>query len=109
MRTYRLTTAPYIPLRFNIGDYVRILWDQENTNQPDTAIELLVQFAVQTPPLPVSLPSGRLLTLNDNPLLRIEPGDFVFDEQGFGEIIIHNPAQTPLAIDLIALGLARVP
>lgn len=108
-RTYRTTTAPLIPLSFNIGDYVRVLWDKEKTGRPDTSLELSVR-ATSRHPLQIITPAGTKLPLPpDGTAVKIDARDVPFDDHGFITIIIDNPGQQPVAIDLIALGLARTP
>lgn len=85
--TYRRTTAPLIPLQFNVGDYVEALWDQDHNHYPDGALDLLV----------------------NNTVRRIEAGEAPIDEDGFITLYLPNPEATAFDIDLIALGLARVP
>lgn len=108
-RTYRTTTAPLIPLSFNIGDYVRVLWDKEKTGRPDTSLELSVR-ATSRQPLRIITPAGTKLPLPlDGTAVKIDARNVPFDDHGFITIIIDNPGQQPVAIDLIALGLARTP
>ena len=38
----RSLAAPQTPIKFNVGDYLTALWDQEGTDRPDTALELLI-------------------------------------------------------------------
>ena len=107
--TYRTTTAPLIPISFNIGDYVRVLWDKEKTGRPDTSLELSVR-ATSREDLQIITPAGTRLPLPlDGTTVKIDARDVPFDDRGFITIIIDNPGQQPVAIDLIALGLARTP
>ncbi len=108
-KTYRVTSAPVVPVKFNVGDYVRVLWDQDRSGHPDTSLELLVQFAATPPPLSVRLSDEHSYRLDPNNTLTIPAEQISLDEDGFVEIDILNPDQQPLAIDLIALGPARVP
>jgi len=108
-RTYRTTTAPLIPLSFNVGDYVRVLWDKEKTGRPDTSLELSVR-ATSREDLQIITPAGTKLPLPlDGTTVKIDARAVPFDDRGFITIIIDNPGQQPVAIDLIALGLARTP
>lgn len=108
-RTFRTTTAPLIPLHFNVGDYVQVLWDKEKTGRPDTSLELIV-WASASSPVQIITPSGTKLPLPlDSTPIKINPRDVPFDDKGFITIIIDNPGQQPVNIDLIALGLARTP
>lgn len=89
--TYRTTSAPLIPLKFNVGDFVRVFWDQDNDHRPDSTLELLVRY------------------LNTIEVRKISPPDALIDEEGFITLTIDNPKQVPLDFDLIALGFAPTP
>lgn len=89
--TFRTTTAPIIPLKFNVGDYVRVLWDQDNDRKPDTSLELLVKYT------------------DHEEQQKILPEEASIDEDGFITLTVSNPEQKPLHFDLIALGLAHTP
>ncbi len=107
--TYRETNAPLIPLAFNVGDYVEILWDKENTGRPDTSVDFYIQFTNKIPKnLTISTPSGNTYTLEKN-TINISANDLPFDDKGFITITINNPQEQTIAIDLIALGLANTP
>lgn len=108
--SYRTTTAPEIPLTFNVGDYTEILWDKEHTGQPDTDIELYIRFAGGSNPRTILTPDGTPHILpTDGSTLRIPASQVPFDEHGFITITLQNPTQSQINIDLIALGLARIP
>lgn len=109
--TWRVTTAPYVPLQFNVGDFVRVLWDQEKTGRPDAALTLYIRFAEDPPSdLTISTPAGTSYPMQGRETsLSIAPHEAPFDDKGFITLTINNPASRPLAIDLIALGPARVP
>lgn len=109
--TYRTTSAPYIPLSFNVGDYVRVLWDKENTGRPDTTLEFYIVLQ-QAPPqnLAVITPAGKEFPITTTEaMIRIPAGDMPFNEKGFAQLTLHNPTGEPVAIDIVALGLARIP
>ncbi len=106
--TYRSTTAPLIPLKFNVGDYVAALWDKEKTGRPDTALELVVVSNLKRP-LELITPDGRATTVSLDKSVRIEPERLPFDEKGFITLWLANPQQQAVDIDLIALGMAKVP
>ena len=108
--TVRTTTAPLIGLSFNVGDYVRVLWDPERVGHPSLPIELMVTTTKRPPSLEVITPTGKVLTLPlGNQLLRIDASDVPFDEKGFIKLVLSNPDEQLVSIDRIALGLARVP
>lgn len=89
--TFRTTTAPLIPLVFNVGDYVRVLWDQDSNNLPDASLQLYIQYVA------------------GQEQRKISPEDARIDDHGFITITLKNPTQRPLSFDLIALGLAHTP
>jgi len=108
--SWRTTTAPRVELKFNVGDYVEVLWDQEKTGRPDTAVELLVLFNNQSEGLLVETDEGIMKSLMPNEVsARFEPGELKVDEDGFITLTLLNPKGNPLEIDLIALGLATTP
>ena len=108
--TFRTTTAPLIPLRFNVGDFVRLLWDKEKTGRPDISVEFYISLMNQVTPLSLITPSGSVYPVTSGTSLTKIPADEVpFDEKGFITLTIHNPTQKPVDIDFIALGSARTP
>jgi hypothetical protein len=107
--TARTTTAPLIPLQFNVRDYVYPLWDADGSGAMDTALELLVRVTGSPTPLSIRTPTGKVLLLSDGELLRIESPDVRFGPEGFVTMYVENPRSLPLAFDLIALGPARTP
>jgi hypothetical protein len=110
-RTFRTTTAPVIPLRFNVGDYVKVLWDKERTGRPDTSLELVVDTgATNANLLSIVTPTGKAYQFPPaGQAVKIDSHDAPWDEEGFVTLTINNPGQEALEIDLIALGLARTP
>jgi hypothetical protein len=109
-QTYRTTTAPLIPLFFNIDDYVRILWDKENTGKPDTGVELLIRASAPQTSLSVETSTGQTFPLSTNSqTIKLPASAVPINNSGFIKITILNPKQNMVAIDLIALGLARTP
>jgi hypothetical protein len=109
-RTYRLTTAPLMPLQFNVGDYTQALWDKEGTFYPDTAVELLLEFTERPPELTVVTSTGYTFAVTaSQSLVRIPAQDAPIDDNGFITLTIHNPHEQLVGLDLMALGLASVP
>ncbi|MEX2055171.1 MAG: hypothetical protein WD972_03225 [Candidatus Andersenbacteria bacterium] len=108
--TFRTTTAPVIPLRFNVGDYVRPLWSQENREQPDRAVDVVVILTTPVNGLILQTARGRehALTGSRN-IVRLTAEEATYDEDGFVTFQLLNEAQLPVSLDVIALGLARVP
>lgn len=106
--TWRTTTAPLIPLQFNVNDFVRALWDKERTGYPDIDVELLVQTTTPTT-MAVSTTTNSPFVLTSGELLKIPSRNVPFDSQGNIVLTLHNPQQQSINLDLIALGLARTP
>ncbi len=109
--TYRTSSAPIIPLYFNINDYVSLLWNKEGTSQPDTSVELYISAPNNSSyPLTVSTPNNNEYVLtSEKPTVKIPPAHVPINNQGFIVINILNPQQLPVSLDLIALGLAKTP
>ncbi|MEX1997099.1 MAG: hypothetical protein WEA04_00265 [Candidatus Andersenbacteria bacterium] len=109
-RTYRVTSAPRIALRFNIGDFATRLWDQDHTNQADTTVELLLEFLQPVPDLVLETTTGHQEAVTAaTQILRLSPAQVPFAPDGFITVYLLNPHQRLVEIDLIALGLSRVP
>ncbi|MEX1112795.1 MAG: hypothetical protein WEC84_05020 [Candidatus Andersenbacteria bacterium] len=108
--TFRATTAPVIPFAFNVGDFTQVLWDKEQTGRPDTAVEFLVEFAY-TPSgsLQIRTPGGTTYPVPASGTIRIPAQEVPFDERGFISIMLENPQEELVAIDMIALGLSHIP
>ena len=107
--TFRTTTAPQIPLKFNVGNYVAVLWDQDNTSIPDASLELLIRFKDVPSSLTLTTSTGTTLPLSPDQLIKINASDAPIDETGFITLTVNNPQELPLAFDIIALGLAHTP
>jgi hypothetical protein len=106
--TYRLTTSPLITVDVNVGDYIQALWDKDNDGRSDTPLELLVTFVDSPPSLFFNAQS--IKTAEPNTVeVKLLPEDVVINEQGHMTINLQNPEEEPVTIDLIALGLSRVP
>lgn len=109
--TYRTTTARYIPLQFNVGDYVAVLWDQDRTGQPDVDVELLLIFAdIPEQPLILRTATGATYEVPfDNSKVRLPAQEVPFDGAGFVTLTVENTTGQLVSLDMIALGLAHVP
>lgn len=107
-QTFRTTTAPFIPLTADVGDYVAVLWDQDKDNYPDSAIQLLVQFVQDPGPLSLTTSTGQHFILKNNQPLTLPPRAVPLIK-GALTLIIENPNQRRLAFDLVALGQAPTP
>lgn len=106
--TVRTTQAPYIELRFNVRDYTRVLWSKDGLATPDTALEFYWQL-VDTAPLMLRTSSGGHVPLTSHAMIRLPQAAVAFDEDGFITLHIENPTEQRVTIDLVALGLARIP
>ena len=108
--TYRSTTAPSIRLRFNVGDYVLPLWDQEHTRYPDTSLQLLLSLADAPANLVVETSTGYHVSLAEASSRTILPAkETPIDSAGFITLQLINRSQQVIRLDLIALGPARTP
>lgn len=108
-KTLRESTAPLIPLQFNVGDYIQVLWDKNNIGRPDIALELYLEFSQVPPDITVVTPTGVRTPVISHTPLRLDSRDVPFDTRGFITLTLHNPTEALIGIDLIALGLARTP
>lgn len=108
IQTFRTTTSPIIPVEFNTGDYVERLWNQESTSYPDTDLELLITTVFGGERLQVATAAGVVHELTPGKLLTL-PAHEVSLENGVARLEILNPTQELVGIDMIALGLARIP
>jgi hypothetical protein len=107
--TYRLTTASVIPLRFNMQDFVDVLWRPEGADKPSVALELLLEVTVMPADLGIITPQGIQPLTTRQQVVRLTPDQLTIDGRGFITIMLSNPTEQPLGLDLIALGLARTP
>lgn len=107
-QTYRVTRAPLFTARFNVHDYVDVLWDKDRDGNPDTALELYVRFAYPPVQTGILLQDGARLVPSAS-AVRLEPNQYIISSDGFIDITFINPNTEPVAIDMVALGLARVP
>lgn len=105
--TYRTTRSPHIVLRFNVRDFVSVLWAKEGRPSPDAALEFYVQLRTAAPDLALKTASGWEAPLVSHAMMRLEASVVPFDADGFVTLFINNPRQQAVEIDLIALGLAR--
>lgn len=108
--TWRSTTAPIIPLEFNVGNYVLPLWHVT----PGQLIDFDMDFYVSL----INTPEHLALSVNGKsalpiPLggggLRIPAGTFNVDDRGFVTLNLLNPDRQEVRLDLIALGLSQTP
>lgn len=108
-QTWRTTTAPRFTLRFNVRDYTRVLWSKNALLIPDTSLEFYSQLSRPLPNLTLVTAAGERVALRSHAMIRLAAASVPFDEDGFITLVIENPTELPVAIDLIALGLARIP
>lgn len=106
-KTYRITTAPIIPLDFNMADYSSVLWDQDGNGQPDTTLELFLTLAF--PSKNLSVAENKLDNNSTTHTIKMSSESLSTNAKGHVIVNLHNPDESPVAIDMIALGLARVP
>ncbi len=107
--TYRTTSSPITALRFNVRDYVRVLWAKEGREVSDIALEFFWQAEGEVPGLRLRTITGKSLSLPAHAMIRLESAEVPFDADGFITLFIDNPQEREVMIDAFALGLARVP
>lgn len=109
--TYRTTTSPLIPLSFNIGDYVRVLWDPNRINHPESSLTFMLWLVRPQEGLSLRTPSGAEIALPYASHITIElaPNVVPINEKGFISLSIVNPRGVEVPIDLVALGSSLVP
>lgn len=107
--TYRTSTAPLIPLAFNIRDYVSVLWDQDGDGHADSSVQLSIRTIDPMGQLNVSYGNNhtRLIPSDGTPITI--PAQELPLADGYLVFTIANPMQQPVNLDLIALGLSRIP
>jgi len=107
--TYRTSTAPYIPVSFNVQTYTAALWDQDNSGFPDSSLELSIRTR-QNSPLTVKISDSLTVTVPaDGTPVTIPSSHANLNQDDLLTFTILNPNQQPIDFDLIALGLSRVP
>lgn len=108
--TYRLTTAPLIPLYFNVNDYAAVLWDQDGDGFADNPIQLSISTLDGQGEFTVLYGANGSLTVpaNGTPAT-VPPRSFNLIANPYLVFVIDNPHQQPISLDLIALGLSRTP
>lgn len=108
--TYRSTTSPLIPLHFNIGQYVANLWGVKDNVITGGSLDLLLLCKSDANNLSLTTPDGGTVPFScDGTKIRIDPSAALLNQKGFITIIINNPNERAVDIDLVALGLASVP
>ena len=107
--TYRTTSAPFIPISFNVNSYVSALWDQDNSGHPDSSLQLVIKtinsasFSIKISDSFTTIISG------DGTPVTIPSAHVNLDQDDLVTFIILNPTQQQIDFDLIALGLAQIP
>jgi hypothetical protein len=109
--TYRETTSPVIPLSFNVGDYVRVLWDPNNVHRPETKLTFMLWLTSPVDGLSLLLPSGDEIPLPYGEHMAVElPQDMIqINDKGFVSLSLINPREAKIQLDLIALGSSLTP
>lgn len=109
--TYRQTTASHIPITFNVGDFVRILWDPNNIHRPETSLTFMVFFTRSYESLSLQTPSGKIIPLPSikHATVALQPETVPIDERGFITLTLLNPLHQTVSIDIVALGPSSIP
>jgi hypothetical protein len=108
--TYRTSTAPLIPLSFNVNDYVVALWDQDEDGYADVPLQLSIKTYAGSGSLTVRYGNQQTQSVpTDGTPVTLSSQTINFTRSKYVVITVENPSQQPLNIDLIALGLSRAP
>jgi hypothetical protein len=109
--TYRETTSPIIPLSFNVGDYVRVLWDPNNVYRPETKLTFMLWLTRPVSGLSLLTSSGEEIPLPYKEHITVElPQHMVqINDKGFVSLSLINSREANVPIDLIALGSSLTP
>ncbi len=109
--TYRETSSSIIPLSFNVGDYVRTIWDPNHTGTPESKLTFMLRLTRPIAGLSITLPDGSSLPLpaSSEITVAIPSNKATISDDGFIRIVIQNPRAQTIGIDLIALGPSLVP
>lgn len=107
--TYRSTTAPLIPLVFNVNDYVSYLWDKDGSGYPDVSLKLMIK-TIDGRDLRVELPDGEIVSVTgDGTEVTVGASHANLKDNDLLKFIILNPEERKIDIDMVAIGLSRVP
>lgn len=109
--TYREVASPIIPLSFNVGDYVRVLWDPNNVRRPETKLTFMLWLTRPVEGLSLLTSSGEEIPLPFKQHITVElPQHMVqINDKGFVSFSLLNARETKVPIDLIALGSSLTP
>ncbi len=109
--TYRKATAPIIPLSFNVGDYVRVLWDPNGVGKPETSLTFMLWLTNPVEGLSLRTSTGEDFALPYTDRITVELSSDVVQitDKGFVLLSLINPRGEAVPIDLISLGLSLVP
>lgn len=109
--TYRTTTSPLIPLSFNVGDYVRVLWDPNTIGHPESKLTFMMWLTRPVQGLSLLTPSGEEVPLpyGEHVIVELPPHMIQINDKGFVSLTIVNSRNQEVPIDLISLGSSLVP
>ena len=99
--TYRETSSPYIPLEFNVADYVQKIWPN------DSKLQFVIRLTAPVSGLSLITTSGEKIRLDNaaQDIVTLTREQVQIDDRGFITLTIDNPMHKTIGIDLIALGL----
>ncbi len=105
--TYREVSAPIIPLSFNVGDYVRVLWDPNNIGKPEHSLTFMLDLIAPVQGLTLRTSLGKEIALPYQKHIQVEiPRELVeINDKGFILLSLLNTREESIPIDLVALGL----
>ncbi len=109
--TYRQSTASRIPFVFNVGDYVRVLWDPNKNGRPESSLTFMVNFIQPYTGLSLRTPTGEIIPLPivKHATVELRQHMVTIDDRGFVTLTLINPTHEFIGIDLIALGPSLLP
>lgn len=109
--TYRQSTASRIPFVFNVGDYVRVLWDPNKNGRPESTLTFMVNFIKPYSGLSLRTPTGEIIPLPavKHATVELRQNMVTIDDRGFITLTLINPTHESIGIDLIALGPSLIP
>lgn len=100
--TSRTTTAPLIPIQFNVKQYTHVFWQEILAKSPNQ--NFLLYIDLQSP-APTTISNNRQIwELPADGKLYLAASDFSFNAKGQIIFNIQNLAEAPVTLNLISLG-----
>jgi hypothetical protein len=106
--TYRTTSAPLIPLVFDVADYAAALWNVDAAGHPASDVELLVETTTNPAHVSIVTASGARYSLPPaGQTVRVKAQGIAVDSRGFVTLTLDNPNEEDIGLNVIALGLSH--